>query len=696
MVDVAHGRKQNPILLIGVLGVALALLALVWLLGGIGGRTGDFATAALDSSADLPAATTPSTGADWPRAPREAPEETLPLRTSSEDRSALLARPLRGTVVDERTREPVPFVDVHLWCGALDETVQTGRDGAFRSTREFTEDKLTAIVSDAGFTLRTLVREKHARGDEPWILEVPIGPTYPLAIDAALPIDPAQWTACVIETTRNFENAGEIEVDERGLTMSAPLAGMEHRAWPSIPLRAPAILAGDIPWCRFPAVKFDPDARYRLRIQLRCESLGLKGLGRIRSTVGVQDPVIVDGLKSFGVLQGKIVDANGVAVSGATVLLLPRPVGPDDFTPEWSVTQANEKGEFRLADLVLGQRELVAFAPKERALFLRGIVVPAGVTVLEDPFRLPKNVSLPDFEGVADVAAEHRKPGPRRPGREKFYAHIRLPYAGRFVRDWVQAVTDASILDHDARLDAARLPSASLDVEWLDLLESRARVRPPVGPTQMSIADPKLKLKLEYAARDGRELRFDIEGEEDQATNLDVSFEPGGALIGEQNLMELRRWLLGRGARFRWIAWRRGCAPIQGDEDQFQEKNGKLVSMPLRFRPGWGAVLWCRTTDGMPSENQRMVQALGYAGETSTAIPLLHEVLASPPLPGVRVLVDGTLGGTSDDEGVLYMKEPTLPARLVLVADHWHMVRLERLPQRCASTQRYVAWMERD
>lgn len=688
--------------MIGVLGVALALLALVWLLAGESERALDSDAFATEPSAVVPAASALAANAD----PADTTASRAGSETATSDRvraagnpgsTALRARPIRGHVVDARTQEPVPYVTVHLTAGAVDETVTTGLDGAFQSTREFAGDTLSAIVSDAGNRVQSFVHDEDARADEPWILEVSIGPTYPLSIAVGATIEPAQWSARVIESTRNFENAGEIEVDDGGLRMSAPRPDAPDRCWPWIALRAEASFARSVPWIRYPAIQFEPESRYRLRIQLRCESLGHKGLGRIHGTVGVQEPVIVDGLKDVGALTGKVHDARDVAVGGATVLLVPYGGGvPRDSR----LTLTNEKGEFRLLDLLPGRHDLIAFAPRQSIYFLRGFKLTPGVTVLEDALRLPKPARPFDPDEVIDLDADPKQPvsaGKARPkGREEFFAHIRLPQADRLVRDWVQAVSDVSILSREARFQASRLPAAPLNVEWLDLFESRARVRPSLAPMRMSISAPSAKLKLEYGGREGRALRFEIEGEAENTSNFDVSFEPGGALIGEQSASELRRWSLARGAPLRWVAWRRGSAPVSGFEDAFREGKRGTLSAPIRFAPGWGAVLWCRATDGMQEEKQKIVQGLGYVSDDPERVPALHEVLASPPLPGVRVLMDGILGGTSDEEGVILLRQNPPPVRLVLVAEHWRMVRLERLPQRCAATQRYVVWMSRD
>jgi len=273
-----------------------------------------------------------------------------------------------------------------------------------------------------------------------------------------------------------------------------------------------------------------------------------------------------------------------------------------------------------------------------------------------------------------------------------------LPANQRRAHEWVESVSEDALLERRAALGSARLPSATLELAWLDLFESRASQHPAVLPVRMTIADPAARLDklnvMHGGYRDQRVLRCEVEDGSESASGIDVSFEPGGALIGEQRGVELQTASIARETPLRWAAWRRGSAPVFGDESAFARAKNREDVARLRFEPGWGAVLWCRATDGVAKKTIEKLKALGYAGDAAS--PPLHEILAAPPLPSVRVLVDGTLGGTSDEEGVVRLATKTLPARLVLVAEHWHMKSLERLPQRCAATQRYVVWMERD
>jgi hypothetical protein len=59
------------------------------------------------------------------------------------------------------------------------------------------------------------------------------------------------------------------------------------------------------------------------------------------------------------------------------------------------------------------------------------------------------------------------------------------------------------------------------------------------------------------------------------------------------------------------------------------------------------------------------------------------------------VLADDAALGESDAEGVARLVAAAGPRELVLIAEGWHAVALDRLPgpKECV---RYVVWMERD
>jgi hypothetical protein len=713
VVEIRTARRSNGILLGGIILCVAIVLALSRMFASSPDMIGDLSCGPSESSESAShrePVTTPQSVVGS-SAPKESTTPAAPIEDASERRPTNPSAMIDGLIVDARTREPIPFLDVKLVSTPVEDPVRTDKDGAFHSTRALPLAHLSAVVSDGGRMLKTFVRAEDMRTDMRWTIELAIGPTYPLVIDSFGALDPSQWTARVIETTRNFEDAGEIDVDEHHVSMRAPLADAADHAWQWLALRTEPILVGDVPWIRYPSMEHQPDKRYRMRIQVRSDAVGQTGLARIRATIGVQEPVIVDGLREIGVLAGRLVDANDAPVNGGTLMLLPRdPVGEGDHTPQWDVVQANRKGEFRCELAALGHRDLLVFAPRLPVVEMP-VVVTRGITTLAEPVRLPRSAPA----GMVDqpTLEDSRARGRRGERREMLVAHVRLPQAGRFARDWVQALPATLVRSHNASLDPSALPDAPLDLEWIDLLDSRGYSKPDVVPMHMSVAAPVARIEVgSKGARQSRSLHVatgedpdhDIDGLPQHVDNTYLCFEPGGALVGEEHAVELQRWELLPGTALRWSCWRWGSAPVFGDESAFQLEKGndrrvrRITPLTARvdFAAGWGAVLWCRASEGASPPDLQRLKGLGYVSEDSdSVVPPLHKVLAAPPLPDVRVLADGVFAGKSDAEGVIRIALARQPLRLVLVADRWHMTRLERVPG-AGVAQRYVVWMDRD
>jgi hypothetical protein len=701
---VAHiqtARRSNGILLGGIVVCVVVVLALSRMFASSPDAVGDLSCGPASEHGDggsLREAVKSPASVVGASAPKETAAPALPVE--SERRPTNPSAMIDGVIVDERTREPIPFLDVKLVATPIEDAVRTDRDGAFHSTRALPLAHLSAVVADGGRMLKTFVRDENMRTDVPWTIELEIGPTYPLVIDSLGALDPSQWTARVIETTRNFGDAGEIDVDEHRLSMHAPLPDAADHAWRWLALRTEPILVGDVPWIRYPSVEHEPDKRYRMRIQVKSDVVGQTGLARIRATIGVQEPVIVDGLREVGVLEGRLVDANDAPVNGGTLMLLPRdPIGEGDHTPQWDVVQTHGKGEFRFELAALGHHDLLAFAPRLPVVEMP-VVVARGITTLGEPVRLPRSApaGMVDQPTLDDSHAR----GKRGERRETLVVHVRLPQAGRFARDWVQALPATLVRSQNASLDPSALPDAPLDLEWIVLLDSRGYSKPDILPMHVSVAAPVARIEIGQSSwRQPRPLHVEVRGDPENSPEVELSFEPGGAIVAAPYAMKVPSWEVVPGTPLRWTAWRNGFAPVFGDQNAFEltkdkrERRSTPLTARVDFAPGWGAVLWCRAGEGASPADLQRLKGLGYVSDESDRIPPMHKVLAAPPLPDVRVLADGAFAGKSDSEGVIRIALARQPLRLVLVADRWHMTRLDRV-QGAGVAQRYVVWMDRD
>jgi len=106
-----------------------------------------------------------------------------------------------GIVVDAVTHETVPYVDVELVLKNRHEVIAVGPDGAFVSTTSFPSGDLSAIVRDDGVEIgRASIVHVAERGTRGWRVEVPIGPTIPIATIDGLRYDPAVWRVRIRES----------------------------------------------------------------------------------------------------------------------------------------------------------------------------------------------------------------------------------------------------------------------------------------------------------------------------------------------------------------------------------------------------------------------------------------------------------------------------------------------------------------
>jgi hypothetical protein len=141
-----------------------------------------------------------------------------------------------GFVTDVVTNEIVPEVEVELTLESRSDRIAVGQDGAFTSTIAFPSGDLRAIVRDDGVEVgRATVRHDAAKRTRGWRVEVPIGPTVPIATIDGTPFDPATWRVRIRESALDDEVVGEIDVGAEGLSngagcASAPAAGLATRA----------------------------------------------------------------------------------------------------------------------------------------------------------------------------------------------------------------------------------------------------------------------------------------------------------------------------------------------------------------------------------------------------------------------------------------------------------------------------------
>ena len=595
---------------------------------------------------------------------------------------------VRGRVTDHRTNEPVPGIDLVLRSKKFLGRARTGDDGSFASEGAYDPAKIVFEASDAGSPVGLARRPRPVAGV--WDVEVEIGPTIPLliAVRDETEVLPAQWTARIVESARPPDSSGEIQVLDGSLRM-LPCEGCRDRRWPWL-----AVRAGETPWVRYPRVFHSPRGGLVPRVEVESAERVQRGRTRLRGTIGIQPPVVVDPLERFVRVAGTVVDERGQPLAQAHVLALPptNADGAEPRTPGWRATATDSAGRFEMRDLAPGRVRLCAWAIARPAL-VEDVHVGEGAT------ELARALELRPARRASRDATPASAPAKKRTGREEqpaAFVQLRLAAAGGFERAWL--VDLAGDADPSRAIGAADLPldlpADRFDFAWIDVVDERRTTSVAGKPAKGTIVVPDgVDLRRAQAPYT---LALDPPVEDERGAA--VSFELGGALLGCVRASDLDRCAVAPDSRLAWSVWRRGRAPVFGTEVEVDRKRWNLV-IRARPEPGWGAVLWFRALDEESAPSDPLA-ALGYAGEETdgrSREDLLARALAAPPLPVVRVLADGELAATSDAEGVARIARPARPERLVLVAEEWHLAKLERIEDRTAAAViRYVAWMERD
>jgi hypothetical protein len=131
--------------------------------------------------------------------------------------------PVDGYVFDERTRDPVPFVEVRVVHALGAELVAVGADARFVLPGGAPPGELTAIVVDEDVEVgRATTQRGGGGGTSRWPVAVPIGPTIPIAEIDRRPPHAESSRARLRENALPEGVIGQIEVEADGLTVRKP------------------------------------------------------------------------------------------------------------------------------------------------------------------------------------------------------------------------------------------------------------------------------------------------------------------------------------------------------------------------------------------------------------------------------------------------------------------------------------------
>lgn len=631
-------------------------------------------------------------------------DERSPLQTS--ERSSPLvdtfAAMLAGSVVDARTGEPLPGLKILARAGEGRTRGKTSEDGTILMNGLSSLGSLIVEIRDAGALVDTLNVQHQA--DTPLALKVAIGPTYPILLES----DDGElgtWKARIVETRQAGGSGGRIEVLEHGLRVRAngrsdpdaqdaidvhhdntegPIYGTDigDRKWPWVHIRR-----GNPPWIRYPSPEWEPIPGYTAHLEVLHSSASWRGIAPLSSTVGLQPAVrvLAEPTDPRGVLEGKVVDSSGRAVR-ARVILLPTEEerGSEDRPPFFAEQSTDPQARFRIEGIPVGWRDMIVYAP-DHPIERQRVNIRPGIQFLAD-------IVLPRRQHQHEIEVRFRATEPM---TGRYMCRLRLSAAGPYARAWLESDGYRSGDERDRSVGSFDLPAA--EFEYLGI---GAGMPPRWTPAQLTLQaqplrnfDEEVRRLEEVPPEDRDSLGFDVTDGDAALPEFRVYFGPGGAMELDAKGRQEMRWNVAPGTPLSWTVWAEGFAPVCGTEAAFKDRDGEHVAS-VKLQEGWGALLYFRVgsprdfkADPGPWRRWIFPNATDYVG-----------AWGAPPLPNVRIHMDGKAVAQSDEEGRALIVLPDRPMDLLIVSPGWRISGLEPVPGRGRDDLpwRHIVWMVRE
>jgi len=574
------------------------------------------------------------------------------------DAAAHALSPVRGLVVDAKTGEIVPHVEIVLSLDARTERIEVGEDGRFASTADFPSGPIRAVVHDEG----AVVGEVQALHDAPtgkheWRVAVPIGPTIPFASIDKVAARVDAWRARIVESALVPEIVAELEVVESGLVVRAPSLARPDREW-SWKLIRP----GNPPWIRYSRHEHERIPGVRSLLELREDTANRKGSFILKSTVGVHPAVDID-TRPFAKARLRLAREPANKNLPMRVVMYdtrdqPLPGAPT--APVFDEGFVDEKGEIEFTDLDGGTKHVIGWSREER--LDQHVVVDPGPT------------------DVFEVHATRADRGSR--GRVK----------NRDLR-WHLAETVHVLAKPAVAEGRMRGWMTTLERGWGLSGDVLSGVYGGID-AHVVMGEPANRRLTRSFREDLVDCRFDVEDN----MSAEIAFGPAGSFFPTKSSSARDMLILFESLEFSWSAWSAGKQPIFGDQRNLKADAGGTRSAKLDFQPGWGVHLVLRA--GAPTDIQsdlalwsdeslrRRTRSEDREGPSVEAA-----VLAAPPIVGVTLQVDGYDEAVSDAVGEIRLRRAFEPRQLTLVGRGWRLTALEHLP---GKAPRYVAWLRRN
>jgi hypothetical protein len=582
-------------------------------------------------------------------------EETRSGRDAQRGSAAFALGPIDGLVLDVTTHELVPFVELELQQGERIDRISVGADARFAAPADFPSGAVRAIVRDENVVVGEAVLEHDGlRGTHGWRIEVPIGPTIPVAAIDDRPVAADAWRARIVESALRPEVVGELEVVEGGLALRAPSAARADRSWSWRAFRS-----GNPAWIRYPHREHAPLERVFADLEVRDETANRQGMRSLRATVGIHDPVEVD-TQPFGKARLRVRRDEGVKSPMRVVLYDTRdePIEGSLTAPVFDEGEVGDDGYVGFGELAGGTKRVVGWSREDR--------LDAQILVTEGPS---------EFVELRAEPPPRESSGQPGPGFALVYSDAPVHMLAEFgaasgrMKRW----GSTSSWSHERVEEGEGALGDGLDVSCVlgDFPDPRRAVYRPEDV-------------FRFEAEDGVAAR--------------IAFGPVGALFPKTDWDAAMPLKWNRAPQFTWSAWAAGKQPVFGDRGVFRSSKDRQPSVTrLRFEAGWGAQIFLRAGDPYEIAKRnwpwRKARDRHTREKSTLELNAAAAVLAAPPVPGVTLRIDGLDAGLSDESGELRIAQPFPPVELTLIGRGWRVHALEKLP---GSAPRYVAWLRRN
>ena len=464
--------------------------------------------------------------------------EAYEVRLAPSDRG-----PLRATLVDAATAEPIPdYVLVVRDGEGWSETLQSDAQGLLVGRTLFGPSTLALITAPEEFgaswvrPYRLALHEHRPQGAAPPAARIPIvvGPTYRLALD-----NPGQVPLGDLRAYLTFEAWKHDVVENRG--------------------QAYAVRPGDAPWVRFPRVQ-----RWSEPPSLVVADTSKRWVGHVRveSWKGRHEGLLPLKLERVARVRGHVVDAEGNDVSRAQVEL--QPVGADGAAPRRGTS--NGPGNFFIDAVTPGSYELLVRHTTAGRARLRIEVDPANeepIDVVLEPFAFAGDISgvvrslSGEFEGMLDLRLIPTEDADEDLAVRRIQLRWEEENGERIGRFRFESVADGTYELH-----------ASIRWQSYQILPEIQALTPPREGLELVVRDDIERHHMHFFAVD--------EETEDYLDDAHLRLVDGnGTLVFDGNSDVLRgQPLFARGEPFEWKLEVEGYLPRSGDRRAFEELAG--------------------------------------------------------------------------------------------------------------------------